>query len=659
MAKKLTPFSRLAPTPESKLQYPITIKGSNSQEVVLSDPQVTRVALLLMNAHSVNGGAACHWGGASAVVEIMTVIHGFLFIKPYWDRLYNFVNDIGHAENSIYALRANYQFNNTSYKDLEGFRSIESVFTGHAEAHINPAGVLVSNGPLGSGLPQAQGLAQADKAKNSDRITVCVISDGASMEGEAKEAFTAIPGFAAKGKINPMIVIISDNNTKLSGRINEDSYSMDPYFKSLKTLGWNVLKIKQGNDLTIVYQAFEKAISLVQNNPNQPVCLWVKTVKGYGLKQTEKSSNGGHGFPLGAYDPKITELVQEIYGKEEPPVYFTEWTKRLASLPKPEKTKSLPTSKIQVGITNALIESSKKGYPIFSVSSDLQGSTGLAGFHKKFPERFIDVGVAEANMVSVASGFSLTGYIPIVDTFAQFGTTKGNLPILMSNLSKGGIIGVFSHTGFQDAADGASHQSLHYFASVSSIPMTQVVNCCNQEEAYYLMSQAIDYFYQIKLKGNSVGSIIFFIGRENFPNQFDVPMTYEWGKANVLTTGNDVVIVATGAMTWKALEAQKLLEKQNISATVINSAFINHPDIDTIKLALDKCQGKLITIEDHRVLGGMGAMLVHELAQAGVSLKVKSLGIDNSFGRSAYVANHLYNSQKLNAQSIVEAYHQL
>src|SRR2546430_2584651 len=181
----------------------------------------------------------------------MAAIHGIMFSVTgrEWHEAFNFVNDAGHTENGVYALRANYGFDGMTFEDLKPFRSIKSKFTGHGESHLNPTGVLLSNGPLGSALPQAQGLAIGDKVAGNDRVTICTVSDGASMEGEAKEAFAAIPGLAAKGKVNPFVLIVSDNDTKLSGRITHDAFSMQPTFNAMHDLGWNVIHVPLGHDL--------------------------------------------------------------------------------------------------------------------------------------------------------------------------------------------------------------------------------------------------------------------------------------------------------------------------------------------------------------------------------------------------------------------------
>src|SRR6266571_9235027 len=277
-APPLTPLplkSRLAPAPVRPPKYAVTVKNARGEKVVLGDPRATRSLLALMDVYAVNGGAACHWGGPAAFAEIMAAIHGLLFATEgrEWYEAFNFVNDAGHTENGIYALRANYGFDKMTFEDLKAFRSIKSKLTGHGESHLNPEGVLLSNGPLGSALPQSQGLAIADRVARRDRVTICTVSDGGSMEGEAKEAFAAIPGLATKRRVNPYVLVISDNDTKLSGRITKDAFSMQPTFAAMADLGWNVIRVLNGHDLQAVYLAVERAIAAAKADPTKPACL--------------------------------------------------------------------------------------------------------------------------------------------------------------------------------------------------------------------------------------------------------------------------------------------------------------------------------------------------------------------------------------------------
>lgn len=639
-----------------KPQFPATVKDSSGSEVVCGDPKYTRALVALMDLGAVNGGAACHWGGPAAAAEMCSAIHAKMFQSEDWREDYNFINDIGHAENGIYALRANLGFGGLELKDLKGFRSIESKLTGHGESHLYPEGVLLSNGPLSSALPQAQGLSMADKLAGKDRVTVCMMSDGASMEGEAKESFAAIPGLAKKGKINPFVLVISDNNTKLGGRISDDSFDMTPTFASMQHLGWKVIKVENGNDLQACYSAFEQA---KEESENGPVFVWLKTVKGFGVKSTEESASGGHGFPLKAYSEDIFPFLKEIIGTDIPPL-LNDWAQELTKKPESNTSSSSgKTEKVQAGLARGAVRAAKEGKPVVSVSCDLQGSTGMSAFHKEFPDSSFDIGIAESNMVSAAAGMSKAGFLPIVDTFAAFGITKGNLPLVMASLSEAQMIAVFSHTGFQDAADGASHQSLTYISAVSSIPHVKVVIPASSTEAEELMYQAISDIESKKLNGETPDSYIFFVGRENFAAEIEGEKNHKLGSSQVIASGKDGVIVACGPMVSKAIEARDALKEQGKEVGVINLHSINFGDTESVWGEVEKASKKLITIEDHQLIGGMGAQLIHRLKNSGKDFASVSLGVKGTFGQSAYTADQLYSKNGLDAAALVKAFNNL
>ncbi len=670
--KPLAVRSKLAPTPAAPPKYAVKVRNAAGQDVVLGDPRATRALVALMDVHAVTGGAACHWGGPAAFAEVNAAIHGLMFAtsgRP-WFEAFNFVNDAGHAENGIYALRANYGFDGLTFDDLKAFRSIKSKLTGHGESHLNPEGVLLSNGPLGSALPQAQGLAAGDKLAARDRVTLVTVSDGASMEGEAKEAFAAIPGLASKGLLNPFVLCLSDNDTKLSGRITKDAFSMHPSFESLHVLGWDVRHLENGHDLQAVYLAVEKAVADAKANPGKPVCVWLKTVKGYGIKSTEENSTGGHGFPL-ANGEKIPDWITELYKGDTPPAELVNWAATLhadwkrkddekkakaaaAAQPAAPAAPAVKKEKVQAGLAAGAIRAAQEGYPVFSVSSDVQGSTGISTFQKA-TGHFMEVGIAEANMISTGAGLSKAGFIPIVDTFGQFGVTKGNLPLTMAALSQAPVIAMFSHVGFQDAADGASHQATTYLAAVSAVPHTLVVapSCANEAEAY--MYAAIKHIADERTAGRDGESVIFFVGRENYPVEWIPGASYTWGKAQVIQEGSDVVLIGSGVLFSKCLEAAKLLAAKGKSATVINNPFINRVDLDTIGPAVRKCGGRVVSIEDHQLTCGMGAQVSHALSRTGIAHRIQSLAIPGEFGQSAYLAEELYVKYGLTGPRMAEA----
>jgi transketolase len=649
--KPLNIKSKLLAAPASGPKYSVTVKDARHNEIKLANPKATRSLIALMDLAAVNGGAACHWGGPSAMTEAWTAVHGMMFKDKNWFDHYNFVNDIGHAENGIYALRAVLGYGDLTLETLKGFRSIASKLTGHGESHLYPEGVLLSNGPLGSAFPQAQGLALADKLTGNNRVTIVSLSDGASMEGEAKEAFSAVPGLAAKGKLNPFVMLLSDNNTKLGGRIDKDAFSMQGTFEALASQGWHVIKVDNAHDLTTVYHKLEESIATAKADPTKPVVLWLKTIKGFGVKATADSASGGHGFPLKAHDEGIHAFLKEIWGDESVPAELENWAKDLTVKPEKKASSGPVKDKIQIGVAKALIKAAKEGLPVFSISSDLQSSTGLKAFHTECPDRFLDVGVAESNMVSTAIGLSKLGYIPFVDTFAAFGVTKGNLPLIMASLSQAPVMAIFSHTGFQDAADGASHQSLTYMSALASIPHLNIVNVASAKEAEEYIYAAIKKTAVEREAGKDGESYIFFIGRENFALEVKENLNYDLHKPQKLTDGKKAAIIVSGSLVAHALKAAETMG----DLTVINHSFVNNSDFTQVAKWIQESGSKVVTVEDHQLIGGMGSQLIHQLKLLGAEFKVKSLAVNGEFGQSAYSADELYAKHHMDSSAIIKA----
>lgn len=649
-------------------QFAATVQEADGSQLQVACPTATRLSVALMNMNAVHGSAACHWGGPSGFAEIMSAVHGLMFKGSDWRADFNFTNDAGHTENGLYALKANYRYAGVDYAQLKGFRSVASKLTGHGESHLFAEGVMVSNGPLGSSLPIAQGLAVGDRLANNQRVTICTISDGAMMEGEAKEACAAIPGLAVSDRLNPFILILSDNNTKLSGRIDSQSFTMQPSFAAMANIGWQTVVVDDGHDLQAVYSAVEQAVASAKADPSKPIFIWAKTIKGKGVKATEESGSGGHGFPL-SNAAKLREFCEEINGGAIEMEPFAAWLAEIEATQAAKdakaakvKTASGPKkSKVQAGFPKAMNQAAADGLPVVSVSADLQGSTGVSGFHSEYPQFSFDIGIAESNMVSTAVGMSKQGYIPVVDTFAQFGVTKGNLPLTMGILSQSPVLAAFTHCGFQDAADGASHQGLYYLSATAAIPHLTQYCPATAEEAEWAMGEAIKRFADARSTGAIPDSVLFFCGRENFPVSIKpAGQEYAWGKAMVVAdTSADyakcVAISSVGYMTCYAMEAVEALAAQGIGAVLVHNAVPNRPDVATHQAVLAKTGGNLVTVEDHQVRAGAGSMLITDLAAAGVAVSTKLLGVREYFGQSAYTAGELYDKHGFGPQGIAAA----
>lgn len=666
MTQPLALRNHLAGNPQREPTFKVTVKTADGRDLAVADPRATRALISLMDMNAVLGGAASHYGGPAALAELMSALHGLVFDEAKragkeWYELFHLINDAGHCENGLYALKANYGMAGLDLNALKSFRAMGSKLTGHGEAHLFPEGVFLSNGPLGSACPQSQGLAVGDALAGSKRVTVTVISDGACMEGEAKEAFAAIPGLAAGGKLAPYVLIISDNNTKLTGRIDKDAFSMEPSFRAFETLGWKLIRLENGHDLQACAKTIATAVEEARKNPRVPVVIHAKTVKGIGTKKTAESSSGGHGFPLKS-PAELPAFLSEIYGGEKYPAVFEEWIGELNRLEADIKAKAVKDTgeKIQKGVSSALIRARKEGMPVISVTSDLPGSTGVAEFRKEFAADSVDVGVAESNMISTAAGLSKIGYIPVVDTFAQFGVTKGALPLVMASLSEAPMIAIFSHTGFQDAADGASHQALTYLSMMAGIPHVDSYALTCSEEADALVYEAVTAFAKARQAGKTPHSSVFFLGRENFPKSYVAGASYKLGHAQIVqdtssSSAKSVVLAIGGSLMPQGIEAVRLLNEAGIGAILVNPSRLDKPDVAAFKPLLEKTGGRLVTAEDHQLTGGMGAILSQALLLEGIPLKLKSLGVKGEFGQSAYNAIDLYAKHGLDAVAIVAA----
>ncbi len=656
--------TKLAANPKKSLTYFTKIKNSKEQEVILADPRAIRSLILLMDQFAVNGGAAAHWGGPSALTEIITAVFAKMFEKNPWFESYNFVNDIGHAENALYALKALYQQAQLQIDELKQFRSFPSRLTGHGESHLFPEAVLLSNGPLGSAFPQSQGLAAADKLLGNKRTSICLLSDGAFMEGEAKEALSAIPGLFSKGKINPYLLVISYNDTKLSGRIHQDSFSLEGQLQALSHFGWDLRFTENGHDLTAVYHSVDAALLDLSHDFPKPICIVVKTIKGYGLKKTVSMSSGGHGYPLKKFDPELLTFLNELWDNNIPEEFKSLATLAMqaptTSTTTPSTTSSANTEKekIQAGFGRAAIKARQQGIPVISISADLQGSTGIAPFHKEFPQFSFDVGVAESNMVSMAAGMSKLGFITMVDTFAAFGATKGNLPLIMASLSGAPVMAFFSHIGFQDAADGASHQSLTYFSALSSIPNTVLISPASATHAEKLVAACLQKMVSAtSLHSETPKSYVFFTGREDAQKNYGFESQDQFGVPILVHPGKDGLLVTQGNLFEQVLEARNILKKEGLDFGVVHHTYLNHFDLNFWQSTLNHSKGHIISVEDHQETAGIGNFLFAQMAQhlPGRLKKCLALGVAGKFGQSAYNSLELYKFHGLDASSIAKA----
>lgn len=304
------------------------------------------------------------------------------------------------------------------------------------------------------------------------------------------------------------------------------------------------------------------------------------------------------------------------------------------------EVKKIPTRE---SFGNALVELGKKYEDLIVLDADLAGATKTAIFQKAFPERHIDCGIAEANMMGIAAGLSTTGKVPFASTFAMFAAGRAFDQIRNSiayphlNVKIGA-----THGGISVGEDGATHQCNEDLALMRSIPGMVILNPCDDIEAKCAVEAAYHHNGPVYLRFGRL-EVPVINDREDY--QFEI------GKGVVLREGKDITLIATGICVSAALEAAEKLAEDGISAKVINIHTIKPLDEELV-IEAAKETGKVVTIEEHSVIGGLGSAVCDVLSE-NAPTKVLKIGINDRFGFSG-PAKELIKKFGLDAESIYE-----
>jgi len=279
---------------------------------------------------------------------------------------------------------------------------------------------------------------------------------------------------------------------------------------------------------------------------------------------------------------------------------------------------------------------------IVALDADLSGSTKTGVFGKKFPARFFNMGIAEANMIGTAAGLAAVGKIPFVSTFAIFAAGRGWEQIRQSvAYPKANVKIVATHGGVTVGEDGGSHQSVEDIAIMRAIPNMTVIVPADGEETKGAIRAAAAY----------KGPVYVRLGRNKVANVFEAGHSFEIGKGNQVAEGSDLTFVTTGLMTAQALIASEKLKAEGISARVVHIGTIKPLDRELVLKAARET-GAIITAEEHSVVGGLGGAVAELLSEECPTL-LKRVGIYDRFGTSGK-SDELLKYFGLNAETLME-----
>jgi len=304
---------------------------------------------------------------------------------------------------------------------------------------------------------------------------------------------------------------------------------------------------------------------------------------------------------------------------------------------------TIQTKPTRDGYGDALVELGQRDERIVVLGADLTGSTRADRFSTKFPERFVECGIAEQNALNIASGLSLAGKIPFVSTYAVFVVGRAldqiRTTVCYSHLNVK-IAG--AHGGISVGADGATHQALEDVATLRTIPGITVIVPCDYQETRKAILWAAEH----------QGPVYVRVGREPVPMLTDADTPFVWGKANLLQEGTDVTIINNGPVLSECLAAVEALQAEGIAARLLNMHTVKPIDRAAIVKAARET-GAIVTVEEHQVMGGFGSAVAEVVVQE-APVPMRFIGIQDRFGESGE-PDELFVAFGLKAKDIVQA----
>ena len=603
---------------------------------------------ILRMVHAVNSG---HPGGSLGCTEFLVTLYQNLMIrKPVFEMNGNdedlFFLSNGHISPVFYSVLARSGY--FSVDELSTFRKLNSRLQGHPTTHDGLPGVRIASGSLGQGLSVAIGAAQAKKLNGDKHLIYSLHGDGELQEGQNWEAIM----YASAKKVDNIIATIDLNGKQIDGTTDE-VLAMGSIRKKMESFDWEVIEIKAGNNIEAIIEGMNLAKSMTGNG--KPICVLLHTEMGNGV-DFMMHTHAWHGKapndaqlenalaqnPQTLGDYGVFEGAKTAVQHHATP-NFSQNQSTLLNINDGVASLNTGSKDTRSGFGAGMTELGQKNEKVVALCADLIGSLKFDDFKKNHPERFFQIGIAEANMIGIAAGLTIGDKIPFTGTFANFSTGRVYDQIRQSvAYSDKNVKICASHAGLTLGEDGATHQILEDIGLMKMLPGMTVINTCdyNQTKAATLAIAAHN------------GPVYLRFGRPVVPNFTPENQKFEIGKANILLAGNDVTILATGHLVWEALVAAEILATKGISAEVINIHTIKPLDEQTILTSVAKTKA-VVTAEEHNILGGLGESVARVLSLNN-PIAQEFVAVQDSFGESG-TPEQLMEKYKLNHQAIILA----
>ncbi|MDA9030962.1 transketolase [Candidatus Pseudothioglobus singularis] len=567
--------------------------------------QLARLNALYMIAKAGSG----HLGSSFSSLDIVSWL--YLNVLKSEDRYYS---SKGHDSPGLYAVQS--ALGIIPFDKIHGLRRIDGL-PGHPD--VNTPGAHTNTGSLGMGVSKAKGFLFADdlSGKHDGRLFV-LTGDGELQEGQFWESLVT-----ASRLRNGRLTVIVDHN-----KIQSDTYvrsvsDLGDLEAKFASFGWDVSRC-DGHD----YEALEQLLNS-QSKDGRPKVIIADTIKGKGVSFMEHTSmkpeQEFYKYHSGApgqddYKSAIQELVTDINEKA--------FILKL-KIPNPTDinieplTISKNTERMVPAYSEAILNAARSNNKVVALDADLILDTGLIPFKEEFPERFIECGIAEQDMVSQAGTIALAGYIPIVHSFACFLTTRPSEQIY-NNCSQGGkVIYVGSLAGVLPGGPGHSHQAVRDIAGMLSMPNMTILEPINAKQVASALSWAVN---------DSNESVYIRLTSIPYEQTTELSQVSKFipGQGECVRKGDDLMIICFGPiLSFQAMQTAEILADNGIESTILVTPWINRIDTSWLRRILGNLP-LVVTLENHFTESGAGSYYVKSMANSGLlkNRKVLTLGVD-------------------------------
>jgi len=474
----------------------------------------------------------------------------------------------------------------------------------HGHPDVSIPGIEANSGSLGMGIAKAKGMAWAKKLRGSGGRVFVMTGDGELQEGQIWESLQT----AAHQRITNIHVIVDCNKIQTDKSV-ERIITLGDLEKKFEVFGWHVERCS-GHD----FAALEEVVQGFRRITDKPKVLIADTIKGRGVSFMEgaaalRDGQGLYRWHAGApdddsFEAGYRELLERINGRLGA-MAFAPLTTELLDAREKHRTRLKDTAeKVVNSFGEALVEVGARRKDLVVLDADLSADCGLRPFELAFPDRFIENGIAEQDMVSTAGGLALQGFLPVVNSFGVFLASRANEQIYNNATEKTKIIYVCHYAGLIPAGPGKSHQSLRDISLFGALPNCVILEPGNGLETKRALEWCV---------GGANDICMMRLAISPSPRTIALPSDYQFafGRGTVLHPGSDAVLFAYGpVMLSEALLAAEVLEKRGLSLKVVNMPWLNRVDVTWLEQTVGGCKA-IFVVDNHSPYGGLGDSLLN------------------------------------------------